>query len=102
MVGVYTETILSLQEKENALTIPLEAVNRNGEEATVLAVDPKNIVEERRVRVRLGLEDQKGVEVLSELSDGDRVVIGKRSGFHNGQKIQPREISAAANPGSEK
>jgi RND family efflux transporter MFP subunit len=100
MPGMYTETILSLQEKKNALTIPLEAVNRNGEEATVLAVDAKNIVEERHVR--LGLEDQKGVEVLSGLSDGDRVVIGKRSEFHDGQKIQPREISAAANPGSEK
>ncbi len=38
MPGMYTETKLSLREKKNALTIPLEAVSRNGEEATVLAV----------------------------------------------------------------
>jgi RND family efflux transporter MFP subunit len=101
MPGMYTQTILSLQEKKNALTIPLQAVNRNGEEATVLAVNAQNLVEERHVR--LGVEDEKGVEVLSGLNDGDRVIIGNRSEFHSGQKIQPKEIgSAAARTGSEK
>jgi RND family efflux transporter MFP subunit len=100
MPGMYTQTILSLREKPNALTIPLEAVNRSGQDSTVLAVNAQNIVEERPVR--LGVEDEKGVEVLSGLSDEDRVIIGNRSEFHNGQKIQPREISAPANSGSEK
>ena len=99
MPGMYTETILSLHEKKNALTIPLEAVNRNGEEATVLAVDAENTVEERRVR--LGLEDEKGVEVLSGLHDGERVILGNRNAFPNGQKIQPKEVSARAKTGSE-
>jgi RND family efflux transporter MFP subunit len=94
MPGMYTQTILSLQEKKNALTIPLEAVNRNGEEATVLAVNAQNTVEERRVG--LGVEDEKGVEVLSGLNDGERVIIGNRNAFHSGQKIQPKEVSAAA------
>jgi RND family efflux transporter MFP subunit len=100
MPGMYTQTILSLREKKNALTIPLQAVNRNGEEATVLAVNGQNTVEERKVR--LGVEDEKGVEVLSGLNDGDRVIIGNRSEFHSGQKIQPKEIgSAGAKTGSE-
>lgn len=94
MPGMYTETFLSLREKKNALTIPLEAVNRNGEDATVLAVNAGNVIEERHVR--LGLEDEKRVEVISGLGDGDRVVIGNRSEFHSGQKIQPKEVSAAA------
>jgi RND family efflux transporter MFP subunit len=100
MPGMYTQTILSLREKKNALTIPLQAVNRNGEEVTVLAVNGQNTVEERQVR--LGVEDEKGVEVLSGLNDGDRVIIGNRSEFHSGQKIQPKEIgSAGAKTGSE-
>jgi RND family efflux transporter MFP subunit len=99
MPGMYTQTILSLHEKKNALTIALQAVNRNGEEATVLAVNAQNIVEERHVR--LGVEDEKGVEVLSGLNDGDRVIIGNRSEFHNGLKIQPKEINAPAKTGSE-
>jgi RND family efflux transporter MFP subunit len=98
--GMYAETRLSLREKKDALTIPLEAVTRNGNDATVLAVNAQNIVEERHVR--LGLEDEKRVEIISGLTDGDRVIIGNRSEFHNGQKIQPKDVTgAAAKPGSE-
>jgi RND family efflux transporter MFP subunit len=92
--GMYAETRLSLREKKDALTVPLEAVTRDGNDATVLAVNVQNIVEERHVR--LGLEDEKRVEIVSGLTDGDRVIIGNRSEFHNGQKIQPKEISGAA------
>jgi RND family efflux transporter MFP subunit len=98
--GMYAETRLSLREKKDALTIPLEAVTRNGNDATVLAVNARNMVEERHVR--LGLEDEKRVEIVSGLTDGDRVIIGNRSEFHNGQKIQPKDVTgAAAKPGSE-
>jgi macrolide-specific efflux system membrane fusion protein len=97
---MYTETRLSLREKKNALTIPLEAVSRNGEEATVLAVNAENVVEERKVR--LGVEDSTRTEVLSGLSDGDRVIIGNRSEYHNGQKIQPKDVTGGtAKSGSE-
>ena len=95
MPGMYTETVLSLQAKKNALTIPLQAVVRNGDDATVLAVNSQNILDERHVK--LGLEDNSQVEVLSGLSEGDRVVIGNRSQFRNGQKIQPRQISTQEN-----
>jgi len=90
--GMYAETQLSLREKKDALTVPLESVTRDGEDATVLAVNAQNIIEERHVK--LGLEDSVRVEVLSGLTDKDRVVIGNRSQFRNGQKIQPKEIGA--------
>jgi RND family efflux transporter MFP subunit len=90
MPGMYTETQLYLGEKKNVLTIPLEAVTRNGEEATVLALSPQNIVEERRVH--LGLEDSTRVEVISGLAEGDRVIIGNRGAFRNGQKVQPKDV----------
>jgi RND family efflux transporter MFP subunit len=99
--GMYAETELSLREKKNALTVPLEAVTRNGDDATVLAVTTQNAIEERRVK--LGLEDSVRVEVLSGLTDNDRVVIGNRSQFRNGQKIQPKEVGAdASKSGGEK
>jgi len=90
--GMYAETQLSLREKKDALTVPLESVTRNGDDATVLAVNPENIVEERHVK--LGLEDSVRVEVLSGLTDKDRVVIGNRSQFRSGQTIQPKEVGA--------
>lgn len=90
--GMYTDTQLLLREKKNVLTIPLEAVVRTGEDATVLAVNAQDLLEERHVK--LGIEDNSRVEVVSGLSDGERVVIGNRSQFHNGQKIQPKEVSS--------
>ena len=92
--GMYAETQLSLREKKDVLTVPLESVTRNGDDATVLAVNTQNIIEERHVK--LGLEDSVRVEVLSGLTDKDRVVIGNRSQFRNGQKIQPKEVTPGA------
>jgi RND family efflux transporter MFP subunit len=89
--GMYTETRLSLREKKNALTVPLQAVSRNGEEATVLGVNQQNVIEERHVR--LGVEDEARVEVLAGLSEQDRVVIGSRTQFRNGERVQPKEVS---------
>lgn len=92
--GMYTETELDLAQKNNALTVPLEAVLRNGDDATVLAVNSQNVLEERHVKI--GIADNARVEVLSGLSEGDRVVVGNRSQFRPGQKVQPRLISLEA------
>ncbi|HKW63217.1 MAG TPA: efflux RND transporter periplasmic adaptor subunit [Candidatus Acidoferrum sp.] len=93
--GMYTESEISLHQESNALTLPLEAVVRSGDDATVFAVNSQNILDERHVK--LGLEDNSRVEVLSGLSEGDRVVIGNRSQFHAGQKVQPKMITAPEN-----
>ena len=96
--GMYAETRLSLAQKKNVITVPLEAVARNGDDTTVLALTSQNVVEERHIR--LGLEDEKRVEILTGLNEGDRVVIGNRSQFRNGQKVQPKEVSSAAETGT--
>jgi RND family efflux transporter MFP subunit len=93
--GMYAETHLVLQRKQNTLSIPLEAVARNGDDATVLLVTPQNIVQERHVR--LGVEDSTYVEVLSGLAEGDRVILGNRSLFRVGEKVQPHEVAGARN-----
>ena len=92
--GMYAETRLSLAQKKNVLTVPLEAVARNGEDATVLALNAQDVIEERHLH--LGLEDEKRVEILSGLNEGDRVVIGNRSQFRNGEKVKPKEITGSA------
>jgi RND family efflux transporter MFP subunit len=98
--GMYAESVLSLRVRKDVLTVPLEAIARNGDDATVLAVNAQNIIEERHVK--LGMEDYLRAEVLSGLADQDRVVIGSRSQFRNGQRIQPKEVSAAVSkPGGE-
>lgn len=97
--GMYTEAKIALASKNNVLTVPLEAISRNGSDATVLAVNPQNVVEEKHVT--LGLEDNSGIEIVSGLNDGTKVVIGNRSEFRAGEKVLPTPIQAMAN-GSEK
>lgn len=89
--GMYAEAALSLREKKDALTIPIEAVSRNGDEGTVLFVNSQDVIEERRLK--LGLESGTRIEVIAGLNQHDRVVIGSRSLFHVGQKIQPKETA---------
>src|SRR5262249_32736149 len=94
MPGMYTETKLVLAQRPNTLSVPLEAVSQGTSDTTALLVTPQNTVEERKVK--LGLQGRTRVEVLSGLSEGDRVIIGNRSQFRDGERVQPREVVASA------
>ncbi len=86
--GMYAEVDLTLTKKNAVLAIPIQAVTRNGDEASVLVVNPQDRVEERRVR--LGLEGANQVEVVSGLSPNERVIVGSRSEFRPGDLVSPR------------
>jgi RND family efflux transporter MFP subunit len=90
--GMYAEAKLVLRGKANALTLPVEAVARTGSEGTVLVVNGRNELEERHVS--LGMEDSARVEIVSGVNEGDRVVIGSRSQFRAGDRVQPSGAEA--------
>jgi RND family efflux transporter MFP subunit len=94
VAGMYAETVLDLDRKASALTIPIQAVSRNGSETTVLIVGANDRIEQRRVE--LGMEGTGRVEALAGLKEGDRVVIGSRSEFRVGEQVRPREIEPVA------
>jgi RND family efflux transporter MFP subunit len=94
MPGMFCETSFLHNRKINALTIPIEAVNRNGAVAAVLMVDSQNIVRTRPVK--LGQEGTTHIEVLSGLAEGDRVIDGNLSEFTAGQKVSPKVVEADA------
>jgi RND family efflux transporter MFP subunit len=89
--GMYAETELRTKASNNALLVPLEAVQQNGSDATVLAVDELNVVHEKHVK--LGIQSKTQVEVLAGLTEKDRVAIGSRNQFRDGQKIIPKEVT---------
>jgi RND family efflux transporter MFP subunit len=89
--GMYAEATLSLAKNALELCVPLEAVARNNNEATVLTVNKNNEIEERKIK--LGFEGESYVQVLGGVAEGDRVVIGARSQFRPGQKVQPKDVS---------
>lgn len=91
MPGLYAEAEVGLDEKANVPTVPLQAVNHQGNKTSVFVVNRDGEVEERTVE--LGLQTTTDAEVLSGLSEGEQVVVSDRSGLKPGQKVHPQAMS---------
>jgi RND family efflux transporter MFP subunit len=88
--GMYVEARVPPAIAKDMLTVPLEAVEMNGAEGTVLVVNAQDLLEEHKVH--LGLQGSTHIEVLSGLSEGERVLVGSRNEFRVGMKVTPKEI----------
>jgi RND family efflux transporter MFP subunit len=90
--GMYATVEIPLHTVQNALTVPVQAVRRSTEtDGTVLVVGADNRIENREVT--LGLESSTDVEILSGLSDNDRVVFGEQSQFKPGELVSPKTVA---------
>jgi RND family efflux transporter MFP subunit len=98
--GMYVVAILAQVQRKNVLTMPLEAVEMKGnDQGSVLLVNSQDVLEERDVH--LGLEASTRIEVVSGLSDGDRLVVGSRNEFRSGMKVKPKAIDTSEPGASE-
>ncbi len=88
--GMYASAILRLDQRENALVVPVEAVARQ-KTATVFVVNAQGHLEERLVT--LGLETPTKLEILSGVKEGELVMVGGRSLVKAGQKVEPKMIT---------
>ncbi len=91
--GMYASVVLKVEKRSQALAIPTEAV-AGAKKDTVYVVTPNHEIEERTVA--LGLETPDKYEVLSGLNEGDLVVLGNRTQFQPGQKVDPQFIQIAS------
>ncbi len=64
-VGLNGDAELIIQEKENVLTLPIEAVNDGQVEKT----------DGKQMDVKTGIESEEDVEIISGINEGDQVVI---------------------------
>jgi RND family efflux transporter MFP subunit len=90
MPGMYAETTLTLEAKDNVLAVPLEAVNHVGDQTTVYVVSPIGKVEDRVIA--LGLQTATEAEVVSGLAEGEPVIVSDRSGLNPGQGVRPQLV----------
>ena len=86
--GTYYQVKIYGAEKQRLLTLPRQAVNGESD-WWVYLVTPDNRLTERRIRI--GVQDDQYVEVLSGLQEGDTVVLSGREGLFPGQKVQVTE-----------
>lgn len=90
MPGMYADAVLTLERKNNALSVPLQAVNHEATRDTVYVVTSDNKIEIRPVQ--LGLQSASYAEVLSGLNEGDRVVVSDRAALKAGATVQPHPV----------
>ena len=88
--GMYADATLTLERKNNALSVPVQAINREPDRITVYVVNGENKIENRPVQ--LGLQSADSAEVLSGLAEGDKVVVGDRSALKPGQTVAPHAV----------
>jgi len=88
--GLYADATIQLEHKQDALAVPLQAVDHTATGTTVNVVDASNKVEIRPVV--LGIQTATDAEVLSGLKEGDMVVVSDRSSLKAGQVVQPKAL----------
>jgi RND family efflux transporter MFP subunit len=86
--GMYANTTLELERRNKVLLIPVQAVIRNGNQASVLMVDSGGRVQARNVA--LGMQGTMLVEVKSGLNEGDKVITGGQSNYQPGEVVTPK------------
>jgi len=89
--GMYAEVNLTLWKRDSALSVPIQAVTRNGSTASLLVVNSQDRIEERAVQ--LGLEGANQVEIVSGLALDERVVVGSRAEFRAGEVVATKVVA---------
>jgi RND family efflux transporter MFP subunit len=97
--GLYAEVDLRLDQHDNVLAVPLDAVERTGDTARVYTVQEPGVI--HIVPVTLGLESSQRVEIRSGLQEGEQVVVGRLAGLKEGQRVhaEPATFEGPEKPG---
>ena len=86
--GMYADVTLEANSRSDALTVPVEAVQRD--ETT----RPRcwSWMRSNRVQLRevqLGIESPNNVEILGGLQEGERVIVGNLGSYQAGEVVKP-------------
>jgi RND family efflux transporter MFP subunit len=85
--GMYAQTTIQLQQKNDVLILPSQAVVQNGDEVYVLVVGADNRVEKRNVSV--GIQTANSMEITSGLREGDQVIASGQANYQPGDVVAP-------------
>jgi RND family efflux transporter MFP subunit len=85
--GMYAETMIQLQQKNQVLILPAQAVVENGDQAYVLVLDATNHIVKRNVT--LGIQTSNRVEITSGVKAGEKVVASGQTNYQPGDEVTP-------------
>jgi RND family efflux transporter MFP subunit len=90
MPGLYADADVALEHRDDIPTVPLQAVNHEGNKTTVFVVGQNSEIEDRPIT--LGLQTANDAEVVSGLKEGEEVVVSDRSGLKPGETVHPQVV----------
>lgn len=93
--GLYADATLTLNRNGDALTIPVQGIDQQGDRSSAFVVDSLNRIQVRPIVLGVQGETENDVEVLSGLNAGDQVVISDRSGLRPGELVHPQLTAPA-------
>jgi RND family efflux transporter MFP subunit len=96
--GVYAEAVLTLNHNGSAIVVPLQAIDHQGDQTSVMIVDRDNRIESRIVTPGIQMPDY--VEIASGLKKGEQVVVSDRSGLKPGKIVNAKPLAAVSYEGS--
>lgn len=79
--GMYASVTIALEQRTNALSVPVRALSGG----TAMAIGADGSLEQRQVR--LGLETPERVEILEGLKESELVVVGGRAQLRAGDHV---------------
>jgi RND family efflux transporter MFP subunit len=92
--GMYAEVRLHLSDRKDVLSVPLDAVDGIGTSAPQAWVVRNGIA--HLVSVKPGLQTANRIQIVSGLSSGDQVIVGRHTGLAEGEKVSPASATYEA------
>jgi RND family efflux transporter MFP subunit len=90
--GMYATVEIPLRQVDNAVTVPVQAVQTSSEtNGVVLVVDADHHIERRNVTI--GIQSATDVEILSGLRENERVIFGEQSQYKPGELVNPKPVT---------
>jgi len=88
--GLYADAGLQLDQTAEIPAVPVQAVSRERNKASVFVVNSDGVLEQRQVET--GVQTSSDVQILSGLKVGEQVVVSDRSGLKAGQKVLTKDV----------
>ncbi|MDE1175208.1 MAG: efflux RND transporter periplasmic adaptor subunit [Edaphobacter sp.] len=84
--GMYAQVHLHLAERPNVMSVPIDAIDGLGTSVEQAYVVRDGVV--HVVQVTTGLQTSTRLEVLTGLTIGDQVIVGRHTGLSEGEKVK--------------
>ncbi|WP_425058764.1 Efflux pump periplasmic linker BepF [Sporomusa carbonis] len=89
--GMFIRSQLEVLQRPRTLFVPKEAVLEKNGEYSVYLINGSNKVEQRNVKI--GLRNDKDVEILSGIKEGDQVAVSNLSRLKPGMEVTPNVLA---------